>query len=187
MKLGKTIWISLAAGIFLILAAGLGVAYARQGQEQARLEKQVSSVETRLKNQPSASSTDGLLSQKRDLEGQLASVQSQFDDTRARLRQSTDSVSVTENMFRVAATHGVEIVRVSSSGPTVTKLKGVSFSVMLYTMDVEGDLVSLVSFISEVNNSFSTAVPESVEVSVTNATGESVATLELRFYSLVGD
>jgi len=168
MKLSKTAWIVLTVSIFAIAFASLNTAYSRQGQEQSRLNEELSLVQLRLTKY----SPEELSSQQRELESQLARAESQLEATKASLSQSIQSIEATDTLFEVAEAYGVEIIEISSLGLTSKTLEGITCSVLTLTAKAEGDVPNLINFTLELSKNFPTGVVESVEISVPEATEE---------------
>ena len=196
MKLGKTAWIFLASGIFVVLFTSLIVAYSQQVQEQNRLYQELSSVRLTLDKYSAKFSPERFSSQQRELESRLAQAQSGLEDVKARLRQSIESIEVTDTLFEVARTCDVKIIEIRSSRLTSGELEGVTFSDLPLRATVEGDVPNLIKFILELSGKFPTSMAESVEINVPELTeggetGEELekpsANLKLHIYTYEGD
>ena len=186
IKLSKRALTFLAIGIFVVLAASLLVAYSQRSQEHSQLSQELSSAQALLVKQWAnfSSASREFSYQQGELERQLATSESRLNIAKINLRQSVESVEVTDTLFEVAKTNNVKIVEISSTGlATGEELEGIGFSVLPLTVEVGGDLPNLIDFISELTQQFPTGLVESTEISV----AESFATITLDIHRYEGD
>ena len=191
MKLGKKAQIFLAGGIFVVLMASLFMVYYQQGQERSRLSDELSLVQLTL----ARFSPEKLSAQQRILESRLTRTELEFATAKSRLRQSIESIDITDTLFEVADTHNVEIIGIDSPGVTGEELEGVSLSILSLTVVVEGDVSNLVNFIIELSEQFPTSVDSAVEILFPTSVDESeetevetpTASIELRIHTYEGD
>ena len=200
-RLSKTARTFLAIGIFVIVAASLLMAYFQEGQEQSRLSQELSSVQILLAKQWEKFSSEELPSQQSELESQLALAESQLKIAKADLHQPIESIEITDTFFEVAETTEVEIVEIgkveiveiSPPGWPEEDLNEVSFSALSLTTKIEGDVLNLVDFISELSQQFPTSVYEMTEINVPEVAEEEEeleqpsATFKLYIYTYEGD
>ena len=165
MKLGKTSWIILTIGVLVVAFGTLGIARAYQIQEQEQLNEELSVAEMRL----SKVQLKELRSQKSELEVQLDQTASQLEAAKDSLRQSIESIEVTDSVFEIAEACGVEIIDVSSSELDNDNLEGIDCSIIRLTMSVEGDVPNLISFVTKLNNDFITGIVRSVQMDTQEA------------------
>lgn len=186
-KLSRKALIFLGVGILVIFGASLGMLLAQETEDQIQLNQALDVVQLRLKKH----SPDEFSFQIRELEWRLAQTEVQVNSAKDRLRQSIDSIEVTETLFEVAADNGVEMVEISSPGLSSEDLDSGIYSILLLAAVVEGDVSSLVDFVLAVGRKFPTGVVESVEVVVPAVIGgesaQPSATLSLRIYSYQSD
>ena len=167
-KLSKAVLIFVAGGIFVILAASLGMAYIQQEQEQKQLPQQLSLAQASLtKYLP-----EELSARQRELESRLAQTESQLRAAKNSLRQSIESIEATDTLFEIAETCDVEITEVNSPGVTTKVLEGFTYSQLSLTVTVEGDVLNLIDFIYEWTHEYPTGVVKSVEITVPEMTEE---------------
>ena len=186
IKLSKTTLIFLAVGIFVVLAASLLMAYSQRDQERSQLSEELSSAQASLAKQWAkfSSSSQEFSYQQGELERQLDTNESQIDTAKTNLRQSIESVEVTDTCFEVARTNNVKIVKISSLDlVTGEELEGIGFFVLPLEVQVRGDLPNLIDFIFELTQQFPTSLLESTEISVT----DSLATVTLDIHHYGGD
>ena len=170
MKLGKTSWLILTLGIFIIAFGSLGVARSQQVEEQSQLEDELTVAEKRLSNLQ----LKEFHSQKNELEQQLDQALSQLEDAKDVLHQSIESIVVTDALFEIASACDVVIIQVNSSAISQEKLPGMTSSVTRLNITVEGDVLSLISFITKLNNDFTTGVVESAGISTQRLVQEEI-------------
>jgi len=151
MKLSRQAQIVLGVGIFVVLAASLGMLYFQQGQEQSQLNQELDVAQLRLDKH----SLDEFSSQRRELEWRLAQAESRISATKDSLRRSVDSIEVTETLLQVVEDQGVGIIEISSPGLSSEDLEGSAYSILVLTVVVEGDVPDLVDFIAEPSASLS--------------------------------
>lgn len=183
MKLGKTARMFLAGGIFVVLAAILGMAYLQQGQEQSRLSQKLSTVQTVLDKQLAKFPPEAFASQQSELQSQLTRAKLELYTAETRLRQSIESIKISDACFEVADATGVEVILIDSPGVTSEQLEEVSFSVLTFTVTVEGNLANQTDFILELSDRFTADVVDLLDVDVE----ERLATVTIRFHSYEGD
>lgn len=185
LKISKTGWIILGVGIGIIALASLGAVRLGQLQEQSRLREGLPLAKLELKGVQ----LEGLVSQQQELEQRLSQTLSQFETAKAMLSPSIESINLTDTLFEIAETCEVEITRLSSTGLTSGDLNGITCSVLPLTVRVEGEVTSLISFIARLNSDLTTAVLNSVEISVSEPTADEKpsATIGLAIYTYQGD
>ncbi len=185
MKLSKTSWLVLTVGVAIIIFASLGVVRLQQLNEQNRLNEQLSLTEQRLDRLQ----VEQLSSQKEELERRLSQTMSQLEAAKASLSQPIESITVSDTLFDIAEACGVEITEFSSSELASSDLEGITCSVLPLTVTVEGDAPNLINFISKLNDDFLTGAIHSININVSEDTGEerSSANIRLLVYNYRSD
>ncbi len=191
MKLSKKTGLVIAIGVFVIALGGLFMAYSGQVDEQKQLNEQLVSIQANLMR----GQVEKLSSQQAELEQQLSQAQSQFAAVNATLSQPVGSVAAATILFEVAKTYGLVVTEVTSPGPATESLEGVTYSVISLTAKVEGDVPNLVSFVTKLNNHFTTGVvklititiPEAASGDNASASVNTSANLQLTVYTYKGD
>ena len=160
MKISKTGSLLLAIGIPVILLGSLGTVRSQQVQEQTGLYQELTLVKQRLSKiqfeQPS--------SKKEDLETQLSRTVSQLEDAKAMLDKPIGSIGVNDVLFGIAEACDVEVAEVNSSGLVGGDLEGIACSTLMITVRAKGDMHNLLSFITKLNDDFTTGLVKSVEI-----------------------
>ena len=198
MKLGKVSRIFLGIGILGILAVSLSMAHNQQSKEQNRLKGEVILAQQRLKIFPA----EQLASKKSELESHLARAELQLKATKDRLYQSLESIEASDALFEIAKACHAEITAISSQCLTTKALEEVTLPVLMLTVRVEGEVFTLIDFISKWTEKYPTGMVKSVEISVPEVTEEEAvmerpkpeteeekpsATVNLLLYSYKGD
>jgi len=192
LKLGKTSRLILITGALGILCASLGVVYSQQGQEQKRLNQELSLSQQWLTQYSSAP----LSSQQSELERRLAEAESRLQTARDSLsRSSVESIEASDTLLRIAEGCDVEITEIGSSAWMTQKLAGLSCSVLPLTVQVEGDVPGLIEFVYNWTKECSTGVVQSVEITASGTSdnetegkgGRAVANVSMLIYSYRGD
>jgi len=185
LKLSKTSWLILSAGIFLVVLAGLGVTRSGQVKEQSRLEEELSISESRLEKMELTS----LQTQMGKLQDQLDESESQLAEVKTRLRQTILSVDVTEKFFEVAKYSEAVVMTMGTSTIAKNTIAGVDCFTISLSATVTGDLNNMVDFIINLNQGYTTGYVKSVQISLNNISSEvssGTANIQMITYSYKG-
>jgi len=185
LKLSKTSWLILSIGIFIVVAAGLGLTRSQQLKEKGQLDEELSVVEKRL----SKLEVKDLREQQEELQGRLDESTIQLMAAKDSLRQPVESIDVTDEFFTVAHYCGVEVMSISSSGIKSEKLGNIVCSMISLNARVTGKVSNLITFVIKLNNDFTTGVVKSAQMSIpeTVSEGESSASIQMVVYAYEGD
>ena len=162
IKLSKTGWLILSAGVFVVILAGLGVTRSQQMREQSRMNEELSLSETRLDK---LDVTD-LRRQVEDLDQKMQEGQAQLDDARERLRQTVVSVDVTDEFFKIAEYSGVTVMSLSTSAIASNELEGIGLQTIALSAQVEGDFEKIIDFVINLNNGYATGHVKSAQINI---------------------
>ena len=181
MKLGKTSWIMLTIGVFAVAFVSLGVARSQQVSERNELGEQLSVAEARLDKVQ----LKELYARNEEFKEQLNQAVSQLEAAEDDLRQSIESIEVTDSVFEIAEACGVEITSLSSPGVSTDELEDLACGVIQLSIVVEGEASSLIDFIIKLNGDFTTGVVKSANISIPGTVdeGSSSANIKLVIYS----
>jgi hypothetical protein len=166
MKLGRTTWLVLGIGVFVIACVSLFFIYARQSGEQEELEVTLAGAQTQLA---------GLISGRESLENQLTQQQSTLSETQALLTSSQASfpeleasIEYSEVLTEIADYCELEVTNISAEEPREMEIEGITFVVISFEVEVEGDVNSILSMVSEIasDERFASATVESVTINV---------------------
>ena len=185
IKLSKTSWIILAAGLFIVILAGLGITRSQQAQEQGRLEDEL---------EMSQQSLAGL--QITELQAQLAGLQQaadegqlQLDSSLRLLDQTVVSVDVTDEFFSIASNCGVLVINLSTSPIVPNLFEGIGLSATSINAAVEGELPALIDFVESLHADFTTGLIKSTQIDIPPASSNETASasIQITIYSYEGN
>jgi hypothetical protein len=165
IKLSKTSWLILSAGVFVVILAGLGVTRSQQLREQSQMHDELSVNQARLDNIDLTS----LQQQLQDLKDQVDTGQTQLDNAKERLRQTVVSVDVTDEFFKIADYSGVKVINMNTSTIGSEKLDGISMNTISLSGQVTGDLDKIIDFVINLNNGYATGHVRSAQITVPSA------------------
>ncbi len=174
MKLSRTSWLLLTAGIIVVAFTSLGVARYQQYGEESRLADELIVAETRLEK----FDLKELSAQQKDLEVRLNEANTQLNTAKGALRQSLDSIEITDTLFQIATASDVVITGVSQPGISSGKLGNVNCSAARLSIFAQGDVLHLIDFVIRLNTDFPTGIVESVEIAMPDETSEGTGETE---------
>ena len=191
MKLSKTALILLVVGIFVVIFAGLGVAYSQQGNEQRRLTEELDLAQLRLQKFPASQ----LASQREELENRLAQAESQLEKAKTDLIHLIESIEASNTLYDIAETCSVEITEIRSFAQTHLGVGGIPCSALPITVQVEGEVLNLIDFIYRWTSEYPTGTVKSVEINAPEKSDEETeeeqakpsAIISLIIYTYEGD
>ena len=170
IKLSKTSWLILSAGVFVVILAGLGVTRSQQVREQSRMNDEMGISATRLDK----IDVTALKRQLEDLNQKVEGGQAQLDEARERLKQTVISVDVTDELFKIADYSGVIVMTLTTSTITPGKLEGIGLKTISLSAQAKGDLDKIVDFVINLNNGYATGYVQSAQISIPPESGTSV-------------
>jgi len=179
LKSGKPTYLLVILGVVAAIFVGLWVMRSQQAQEQERLYEELSVATVKL----DSVNSDELLSQQAELEQQISQTLSQLETAQATVAQSAESISVSGTLFDIAELAGVEVTVISSSPPSDSKWQEIPCLVLPVTVTIEGDVPSLLSFISKLDRALTTAVIRSAVITIPEATDEEESSAEVQLPS----
>jgi hypothetical protein len=184
LKISKRLLLIIGIGVFAILLFTLYRGYSQAADEQSQLSNQLTLAKSRL----AGLNLEQLSSQQAEREEQLSQATSELEAVKVMLSQPVGSVNVTSVLFDLAKACDVEVIEVTSPGPTTENLEGVTCSVIPLTARVEGEVSNLVSFVTRLNSHFTTGVVKSVTINVLESTSSdnASANIQLAVYSYQG-
>ena len=173
IRLSRTAWLMLGIGIFVIASGSLYALYSQQESEQRQLNDSIGAAQATL---------PGIVSEKEDwesqltqLQGRLAEVESELaqaesllDKTRANCLRPVESIEYDERLFKLAGDWKLDIIRLTASEPSSIEVEGINFLVTSFTVDVKGEVVDILEFITRLtmDESFNTTGVELVNIQV---------------------
>ncbi len=186
LKLSKTSWLILSAGVFLVILAGLGLTRSQQIQDLNASKDELKIKTARLN---SLDTTD-LKNQVESLQQKIALGQSDLQDAASRLNKSVISPDVAEEFYEIADESGVIVDTFTSTAISSSSLQGIPVSETSISGRVNGTLEQVVNFIINVNTSFRTGYVKSANLQIDTSSADDVgmdaytdASLQMIIYS----
>lgn len=185
MKFTKASWLILSAGIFIVILAGLGLTRSQQLQQQDQLDEELSKTGMRL----DTLQVKELRQQQDELQGQLDESNTQLVAAKDRLRQTVESINVTDKFFAIAKSCGTLVENINSSDIKDEKLEDITCSMITLNAVVSGETPNLINFIIKLNTDFTTGVVKSAQISIPEASEEDnpSASIQMVVYTYKGD
>lgn len=190
MKLNQRRLLLIAIGFVLVAALALnstGV-IARVGNKlldiSRRESKELSSKLLSTQARVRGIHLEELSARKATLEQQLTQTTKQLDTMAANLSQPINKTYTYDNVSSTAKTYNLEITKLTLSGPNVATLAGMNASAVLIMVTVEGNIVNLVSFITELNTFKNGAVDSVVITNPETAGKKPSADVKLTLYTV---
>lgn len=180
LKLSKTSWLILSAGLFIVILAGLGLTRSQQLQEQTKLDEELGINEVRLNK----FNMKELQKQRDELQAQIDENTIRLNEAKYGLRATVESIDVTDEFFVIASICDVLVTNISSSSISNENLNGVGCSKIIINACVSGELLNIIDFIINLNHDYTTGYVKGVHISMC---GESPsASIEMLIYSYEG-
>lgn len=185
MKLTKTSWLIITIGIFIIAFTSLAAVRYRQISQQKQLNDELASVELELtKVQP-----EQLSSQYQELERRLSQTLAQLETAKAEFSPPIESIDTNDILFDIAREYGVRVAQITLSDDSSYNSNGVAYSIETFSVTIEGNTLSLINFITRLNNDLATGVVKSVAISIPGMSSEenTSADIQLIMHTYRGD
>ena len=168
MKLSKTSWLILSIGIFIVIIAGLGLTRSQQLQAQSQLDEELGVAEMRLNKL----GVEELRLQQEDLQRQLDERIAELAEAKDKMRQTVESIDVTDEFFEIAQSCYVKIDSISSSNIKSDKFGNINCSVITINALVEGETSNIINFVIKLNSDFTTGIVKSAQISIPDIADE---------------
>jgi hypothetical protein len=184
-KLSKTSWLILAAGVFAVVMAGLGITHSQQLSEQGKLDDELSIAQTSL----DSLHIEALQLELEELQQTAEEAQLQLDEAVQLLDQTLVSVEVTDEFFSIAEYCGVLVINLSTSPIVPNKYEGMGVSATSLQATVEGDTPNLIDFVESLNNNFTTGLIKLVQVDIPPSSNDEAPSvnIQMTIYSYEGN
>jgi DNA-binding protein YbaB len=176
IKLSKTSWLILAVGLFVVMAAGLGITRSQQAQEQGRLSDELAISEQSLASIQIA----GLASQLAELQQSADQAQLQLDQAQQKLEQTVISVDIADEFFSIASTCGVKVISLSTSPILPNMYEGIGLATTSLTAAVDGELPALIDFVESLNADFTTGMIETTQIDIPPSDSDATPSLNIQ-------
>jgi hypothetical protein len=184
LKLSKTSWLILSAGVFVVVLAGLGITRFGQISDNTKLSEELSVSAARLENV----NLTPLQVQLAELSEQLQDSDSQLAEVKNRFIQSIISVDVVDQFYEIAYYYGVKVKSIGTTKMQGDRYQGVNCIVISINASVAGTLSEIIEFVIGLNNNYSTGFVRSVQINITDATADegTIANVMMVAYSYEG-
>ena len=160
MKLSKTTWVALIIGVIVIAVITLGWTFSQENSQNKQLGADLASAKQKL----AGIKLDDLNTQKAQLTEQMAQINTQIEDTSAKLSSSKDSIDATDMILANAKNHNVEVVDISSPGLSSESVSGIDSEILSVDVQVEGNVQNIANFTISLSQIFPTAVVTTVQM-----------------------
>ncbi|MDO8578314.1 MAG: hypothetical protein Q7R50_03945 [Dehalococcoidales bacterium] len=194
MKLSRQTSIFILIGVVLVAAlilsengtiAQFGSSLFEFGsQQRSELKTKLTLTQGRLK----AVQLEPLTARKSQLEQQLAQDTDQMKQVRSVLEQPINKTEIIGVLFTTAKAHNLQITKMNLSAVADAQLVEVPASSVQLAITVEGDVLDLVAFISELNTLYTFGAVDSAAIINTeaNAGGPAHADVSITLYTVQG-
>jgi len=179
MKISKASWLILIAGMVFITFASLGIAGARQIQEQQQLGDELTIAERRLEQLQ----IDQLTTEQDQLVESLAQAAAERETAEGKLRLTNASINVTDFLFEIAQLSGVLITDIKTTGLSSGDLNDIPCAIQSINTRAEGEVLDLIAFVTELNKSFTNGVVQSVNMAITEDEGLPTVNILISVYT----
>lgn len=162
IKLSKTSWLILSAGVFLVVLAGLGVTRNQQIQEQTQVEGELGISEMSL-------SKSSLVEQRYRVDELLKLIeerQTEVDEAAGWLKTTVISADVTEEFYAITDYSGVEVTQFGTTPITQSSMNGIGLSQTSISAQINGTLQDVIDCIINLNSHFTTGYVISSQLSI---------------------
>ena len=185
LKLSKTSWIFLSIGLFVVIVGSLSLTLSQQLREKNELNEELGVLNMRINK----IYVEQLRQRQGELKQQLDESATYLTVAKDVLRQPVESIDVTDEFFATAYSCGMEVVSISSSDVKNEPLDSIDFSVININALVTGSLSDLITFVTTLNNDFTTGIVKSAQVSIkeSDAAGFATASLAMVVYTYQGE
>jgi hypothetical protein len=161
VKLSRTSWLILAAGVFLVVLAALGLTRSQQMKDQSKLAGDLDASQKKL----ATINTAPLSQQLENLKVKVDESTTLLESAQARLRQTVISVDVTDEFFKIANDSSVNVTTMATSTINTADYGGISLSTTSLSASVAGTVENVIKFINALNNGYLTGNVDSAQIS----------------------
>jgi len=185
LKLSKTSLVILAAGVFIVALAVLGITRSQQAKDQATLDDELEMSQTSLANMQ----IDDLQAELAGLEETAVEKQRALDLASNLLNQTVVSVDVTDEFFSIAGACGILVVNISTSPIAPNIYEGLGLSATSLSAALEGAVPNLIVFIEALHSGFNTGQIKMAQIDIPPASSNETptASIQMTIYSYEED
>jgi hypothetical protein len=169
LRLSKTSWLILSAGVFIVILVGLGLTRSQQIQEESQLNEELSVTENRLDNLE----VTNLQRQQEELQQRLEETMMELEDANYWLQYPIKSVDVDDKIFSIAEYSNVEIMNISTTTISNANLGGIGVLSISVMTSVRGETADIINFVINLNSGLPTGIVQTVGISIPEENEES--------------
>jgi len=193
MRLGRTAWLVLGIGIFVIVLATLYTVYSRQSSEQEELKKSLAGAGAQLPRL--ISQREALESQLTEQQSKLAEAQSLLSTAQASFPKLPASIEYDEVLSEIAHDYSLEVMSMAAAEPREKKVGDVTYIVISFEVEVRGEVNSMLGMVNAIatDERLTSAGVELVNIKVPQAAtegeepGKPLGTIKFVGYSYGGE
>ena len=184
IKLSKTSWLILSAGLFIVVLAGLGITRSQQLQEQSKLEEELGISQKILDKIQIAD----LRQQSDELQQKIEEEQLQLADAKNRLDQTVVSVEVTDEFYSIAEYCNVLVTNMGTTPIQPNEYESIGLYTTSLNLEAIGELPDLINLVLSLNNDFTTGVVKSFQITIPPSSSNETpsANVQMIIYSYEG-
>jgi replicative DNA helicase len=179
LKISKNGLLLLTIGILIIVFANLSAMHSQQVNGQNELNDELDMAMTRV----SKLQLEQFTADKEKLEQQLSQIMDEIDAEKSVLSPSVTSIDLSDKLLGIADENMVTIKSISSGGVMDEEMDGIIYSALPITLEAEGGLFKLRSFIYDLNDELATGTVKSVDIAVAESTDYATARINLIVYA----
>jgi hypothetical protein len=189
LKLSKTSWLILAAGIFVVVLGSLGITRSQQLGEKSKLDEDLSLATTVLEKLQDSANLQTHLD---ELQRQIEEGEVLLDEAKQRLDQTVVSVDVADELFVIADYCGVVVRTLTTSPIKPNEYEGIGLDMTSMNILADGDLDNLINFVTSLNDDYTTGLIRSFQISIPDSSVTDNSTLpnvniQMTIYSYEGN
>jgi hypothetical protein len=180
IKIDNRIWLIIGIAIFIAAMVSLVRSYTQQVNEQEELKAGLATQQGLLNK---------LTTEEEDQQNKLNAAESLLETSRAKFPESVESIEYGEDLFKIADDCNVELTNLSPSPPGTTTQGAVTYSVSLFSIQVQGDVSDILNFVNALRTGNGFRLPWSADVnsvSIDIGGEEGVATISVDIYGYRG-
>jgi len=152
MKISKTSWLILSAGVFIIVLAGLGLTRSSQVSQYEALSENLSVSSARLNNLQ-VGKVQAEIDQYQE---QLKDITAKVEAIKETLKQTVISVDVADKFYEIAASCRVTVVNLTTTTISEEPYASIACESIALSGVVRGERPDIVAFIIALNENYPT-------------------------------
>jgi hypothetical protein len=162
VKFGKSSRIFLVLGVVVIGAIMVYLICSQQVQQRKDLETQVIAAQKKL----AQLKIDDLIARKDQLLQNKELYSTQIAAAQAKLAAPIDNITATDKILESAHTFNLKIASINCGGKSNNTFAGNKFIVLPFTLEIEGTIVNMAAFVSNIKTLFPTALVETYRFAI---------------------